>query len=163
MITMVIIAHAAVVVRMLLRDLEKGTRDIMPATADQLTELQKINDAVNAIPYVPDSPIFGEAEDTWKFVVDGKGFVCRDYAVAKAAELVADGWPKADLSVVLCYDELEEYHAVLWAEAGGESWVLDNRWPTIYRWDREPSPGVKYRWALRQVAGTDGFKDISWA
>lgn len=138
----------------------------MAATPTQLTQLQAVNDRMNAEPYVPDNPVFGEAEDTWKFKPDGKGWVCRNYAVAKAAELVDEGWPKADLSVVLCYTEPVpgfpdgEYHAVLWVEAGGESWVLDNRFTQIYRWDQPPAP---YRWALRQVAGTDGFKDVSWA
>ena len=54
-----------------------------------------------------------------------------------------------------------DYHAVLAAEAGGETWMLDNRRPEIYRWDRDPPN--PYRWALRQVAGTDGFLDISAA
>lgn len=138
----------------------------MPATPEQLAELEMINDAINVVPYVADNSSFGEPPDLWKFIPDGKGFVCRDYAVAKAAELVAEGWQPADLSVVLCYTEPVpgfpdgEYHAVLWAEAGGESWVLDNRAPQIYRWDQPPYP---YRWALRQVAGTDGFLDISAA
>lgn len=132
----------------------------MAATAQQIAELQRINASVNAVPYVADNPAFGELPDTWKVRPDGKGFLCRDYAIAKATELVAAGWPKADLSVVLCYDELGDYHAVLAAEAGGETWILDNRYPTPYRWDEPPYP---YRWALRQVAGTDEFRDISSA
>jgi predicted transglutaminase-like cysteine proteinase len=138
----------------------------MSATTRILTTLQAVNDQINLVPYVADNPAFGEVPDTWKFRADGKGFVCRDYAVAKAAALIADGWPRADLSVVLCYTEpldgfpAGEFHAVLWAEAGGESWVLDNRFDAIYRWDKPPAP---YRWALRQVAGTDGFLDISAA
>lgn len=132
----------------------------MPATVEQRAELQAVNDRVNAVPYVADDPAFGELPDTWKTEPDDKGFLCRDYTIAKAGELIDEGWPKADLSVVLCYTELNEYHAVLAAEADGETWILDNRVDQIYRWDQPPYP---YKWALRQVAGTDEFKDISWA
>lgn len=136
----------------------------MPATPDQLASLREVNRAANALEYVTDSPLFGEAPDTWKFRPDGKGWECRDYAEAKAVALQGLDWPQSALSIVLCYTEPlpgypdGEYHAVLWVEAGDETWCLDNRAPDIYRWDRPPYP---YRWALRQVAGTDGFLDIS--
>lgn len=132
----------------------------MSATVVQLEELQSVNARVNAEPYVADDPAFGELPDTWKVTPDGKGFLCRDYTIAKANELINEGWAKADLSVVLCWTELGEYHAVLAVEAGGETWILDNRAADIYRWNDPPYP---YRWALRQVAGTDEFKDVSWA
>jgi predicted transglutaminase-like cysteine proteinase len=138
----------------------------MTATFEQLSCLEAVNDTVNDVPYVADNPIFAEAPDTWKFRPDGKSFVCRDYTLAKAHELIAGGWPKLDLSEVLCYTEPVdgfpdgEYHAVLAAEASGETWILDNRASAIYRWDEPPFP---YRWALRQVAGTDEFLDISAA
>lgn len=141
----------------------------MPATLEQLDHLGAVQARINAYPYVADDPVFGEAPDTWKFRPDGMGFVCRDYAEAKAAELQKpeDGaWPQSVMTLVLCYTEPVEgfpdgeYHAVLAVEAGGETWVLDNRVDAIYRWDRPPYP---YRWALRQVAGTDGFMDVSAA
>ena len=77
----------------------------MTATQQQLDRLAFVNGRMNAEPYVPDNPIFGEAPDTWKFVPDGKGWVCRDYTLAKAVELISEGWPKADLTEVLCYDD----------------------------------------------------------
>lgn len=136
----------------------------MTITTEQKSQLESVNDTVNDVPYVADNPVFGELPDTWKIQADGKGFECRDYAIAKASQLIAQGWPKTNLSVILCYTEPVpgfpdgEYHAVLAAEANGETWILDNRYPTIYRWDQPPYP---YRWALRQIAGTDEFLDIS--
>lgn len=138
----------------------------MPATSEQLIKLRTVNDTVNDVPYIADSSMFDEPPDTWKLVPDGKGFVCRDYVIAKAAELIDQGWSKINLSVVLCYTEPVEgfpngeYHAVLAADSGDETWILDNRYSDIYRWDKPPFP---YRWALRQIAGTDGFLDISAA
>jgi predicted transglutaminase-like cysteine proteinase len=138
----------------------------LPITDAQYAQLEAVNERMNAEPYVPDNPIFGEAPDTWKFRPDGKGWVCRDYAEAKADTLIKAGWPKAELRLVLCYTEpvpgfpAGEYHAVMTAEAGGATWVLDNRAGDVYEWDQPPFP---YRWALRQVAGTDGFLDISLA
>lgn len=141
----------------------------MSAAPGQLTQLQAAQDEVNADPYVPDSPVFNEPPDTWKFKPDGRGFLCRDYAEAKALALQRPdmgAWPQPAMTLVLCYTEpvegfpTGEYHAVLAVEAGEETWVLDNRVDAIYRWDRPPYP---YRWALRQVAGTDDFLDVSLA
>lgn len=132
----------------------------MPATTEQLAQLTAVNNRINANPYVADNARFGELPDTWKVKPDGKGFLCRDYSGAKEAELETEGWPYETLTLDLCYDELGDYHCVLSADAGGETWVLDNRVDRIYRWDEPPYP---YRWALRQVAGTDGFLDIGAA
>jgi predicted transglutaminase-like cysteine proteinase len=136
----------------------------MPATPEQLTQLQWTNELVNAIPFVSDSPVFGEFPDTWKMQPDGKGFVCRDYTQAKANILCGKGWSPLAMSVVLCWTEpLDgypdgEYHAVLWVDVDGETWVLDNRVAQVYRWDQPPYP---YRWNWRQVAGTDEFLSIA--
>lgn len=142
----------------------------MPASVSQLDQLAAVNARMNEEPYTPDNPLFGELPDTWKVKPDGKGWTCRNYAVAKAAELDNEGWQILDLAIVLCYTEPVsgfpdgEYHAVLAAEAGGDTWILDNRFTQIYRWDQqEATVGVKYRFVLHQVAGTDGFLDISWA
>lgn len=130
-------------------------------TDEQRVELlQEVNTQVNSVPYVSDNDAFGEAPDTWKFVPDGKGFLCRDYAVGKAKELSDRGWPTGDLSIVLCYTEAGEYHAVLWVELSRQTWVLDNRYPKIYLWDIPQAYGP-YQWALRQVAGTVEFKSIA--
>ena len=52
--------------------------------------------------------------------------------------------------------------AVMAVEAGGETWILDNRTvnlppPTIYRWDLSP---FAYLWDRRQIPGTDQFARI---
>lgn len=130
----------------------------MPTQA-QLNRLQVLNIQVNAIPYVS-LPKAGEGYDVWKDQPDGGTWECRDYVLVKMERLIAGGWPKADLSVILCYTETNEYHAVLGVEIAGETWILDSRTPQVYRWDQ---PIFAYRWVWRQVAGTDTFDDVSGA
>lgn len=130
---------------------------------DQLAVLNEVNRQVNATPYVPDNAAFGELPDTWKIEPDGKGFLCRDYALAKADALRRRGWPDALLSIVLCYVETGERHAVLGVLAGDDTTgrvrvILDNRYDYIYEFDAPP-PG--YRYEGMQVAGGNGYERIA--
>ena len=135
----------------------------MSATQEQLSELRSINSAVNSIGYT-DIASAHEPADVWKDTPDDGTWVCRDYSLAKKERLVQGGWSAALLTVVICWTEPEgdppfpELHAVLAAEFGDETWILDNRTPDIYRYDQEPYP---YKWVKRQVPGTNTFEDIA--
>lgn len=129
----------------------------MPASPEQLAELQSVNDAVNAIPYEAIGADMNE--DEWRDTpVPGLIFECRCYGIRKAMLLEQQGWPAADLSEVLCNDELGEYHDVMAARAGGEVYILDNRAPSVYLWS---DPPYKYTWLHIQIPGTDEFRDAS--
>jgi predicted transglutaminase-like cysteine proteinase len=120
----------------------------MTALPEQLAQLRDVNTQANAIPY---DAVQGahEPADWWTDDPNADGsFV----------------WDAASLTVVLCFTEplgdppVRAYHAVLAVEAGGETWILDNRAGDIYRWDEPPYP---YQWDRRQVAGTTEFKSIA--
>lgn len=129
----------------------------MTASPEQLAQLQAINDQINAIDYVANPS--ADAQDLW---VDtpgiGTGYECRDYVLGKAKLLRQQGWPVSDMSVVLCNDELGDYHAVLGCRAGGDIMILDNRAPAVYLWS---APPYKYTWLHIQIPGTDEFRDAS--
>jgi predicted transglutaminase-like cysteine proteinase len=131
----------------------------MPILQSKLDQLTQINAEINGIPYVS-LPKVGEGYDVWKDQPDGGTWECRDYVLVKKERLEGIGYANSDLSVVLCYTETNEYHAVLAVEGGGETWIMDSRVQPVYRWDQPPYP---YRWVWRQVAGTDQFNDISGA
>jgi predicted transglutaminase-like cysteine proteinase len=125
--------------------------------AEQQAELQGVNSHVNAIPF-EELPKPGEGADVWKDTPDGGSWVCRDYVLAKADELRKQGWAETDMTVVLCYVETGEYHAVLGVAVEGEIWILDSRFDRIYLWAQPPAA---YRWDRQQIAGTVDFRDVS--
>lgn len=137
----------------------------MTASAEQLAQLRAINSQVNAIPY---EALGADASaDNWiDAPAPGQVWECRDYTVTKAKALREAGWPVADMGVVLCWIEPEppsagqppvrQYHAVLGCSAGGEVYILDNRYRDIYRWDQPP---YDYLWAHQQVPGTLTWRD----
>jgi predicted transglutaminase-like cysteine proteinase len=129
----------------------------MTATPEQLSQLEAVNDQINAIAY--EALGVDVSEDQWIDTPKAdEVWECRDYTIAKAKLLRQQGWPVEDLFVVLCNDELGEYHAVLGARAGGDVYVLDNRAPAVYLWS---DPPYKYEWLHQQVAGSDEFRDAS--
>lgn len=132
----------------------------MAYTADQMVMLQAVQTEVNEIPY---NAIVGSTEsyDEWFDAPEaGDSWECRDYTLRKAQRLREQGWPPADMTVILCYTELNEYHAVLGVLAPDDTttWILDNRVPQIYPMATPPYP---YRWERRQVAGTTEFAPIA--
>ena len=129
----------------------------MPASQQQIILLSAVNEQINAIPYDA-VPKAGEEADTWIDAPDGGEWECRDYTIAKAKDLRNRGWPVSDMSVVLCNDELGEYHAVLACNAGGDIYVLDNRTPGIYLWNE---PVYAYTWLHQQIPGSTDFRDAS--
>ncbi|HEX3862746.1 MAG TPA: transglutaminase-like cysteine peptidase [Stellaceae bacterium] len=131
----------------------------MTATQEQLDQLADVNTSVNALPY--EAAIGAHEPNDWwtDEPVPGQSWVCRDYVLAKADRLRAAGWAPGLLSVVLCYVETGEYHAVLAVDDGDlEPLILDSRFSQIYRMDQPPAA---YRWASRQIAGTTEFEPVA--
>lgn len=131
----------------------------MPVTESQLTQLREVNLRINAIPF-DWSPSLDEPPDWWSDTpVPGRSWVCRDYVLAKAQALREAGWDSLRLTVILCYTEAGEYHAVLGVRMDdGETIVLDNRFPEVYPMS---APPAAYRWDRRQVAGTTVFEPMT--
>ena len=129
-------------------------------TPELFQTMSDINSQVNAITY--DAAIgVTEGYDEW-FDAPGTAdaphsFVCRDYALMKARELRDAGFDPATLSIILCYTELNEYHAVLGVQDGADTWILDNRTPSPYLMSSPPYP---YRWERRQIPGTTNYEEI---
>lgn len=131
----------------------------MTATQAQLDQLFDVNQQDNDIPFVA-TPGPNEAYDFWTDVpVPGCSWTCRDYTQKKMDDLKALGWPPQSGTVVTCYVETGEYHAVLAIDDGEpQPWILDSRYPQIYRMDNPP-PG--YRWVMRQIPGTTNFEAVA--
>lgn len=114
-------------------------------------ELEQVNAEVNALPYVDDAARYGEPE-FWERI-DAGGGDCEDYALGKLNALLARGWPIAALRLACCYVETGEYHGVLLADLGGQTYVLDNRHPRVmeynlmnYKFDRWQKAGGSREW-----------------
>lgn len=79
---------------------------------------------------------------------------CNDYAVSKRHELLRLGWPSGSLLLAEVVLATGEHHLVLVANAGGESFVLDNLKSGVvplaavagYRWVRIESPADPKFW-----------------
>ena len=129
---------------------------------DTLT-LEDVNTRINAIPY--NALGVDASEDEW---IDApqpdQVWECRDYTIAKAKALREAGWPINDMFVILCWIEPDgnppkrEYHAVLGARFNGDVYILDNRYPSIYLWNKPP---YDYLWAHQQIPGTVTFRNAS--
>jgi predicted transglutaminase-like cysteine proteinase len=98
-------------------------------------QLEEANRAVNqAIRYVSDYAQHGEP-DRWSTPLatfaTAKGD-CEDYAIAKYVALVAAGFSRDDLQLVLVRDRaVRQDHAVLAARIDGHWLILDNRFSTL--------------------------------
>lgn len=122
-----------------------------------IAQMQAVNTQVNTVPFNA-IPAVGEPDDLWKDMPDGGTWVCRDYVMLKAAKMRDLGWPAERLTVVICYTETNERHAVLAVEGDGETWIMDSRFDAPYPLDNPPA---EYRWESRQVAGTVRFEPIA--
>lgn len=79
---------------------------------------------------------------------------CNDYAVSKRHELLRLGWPSGSLLLAEVVLATGEHHLVLVANAGDESFVLDNLKPDVvplaavayYRWIKIESPDDPKFW-----------------
>lgn len=126
-------------------------------TEDQRADLEEVNGEVNAIPY---DAIAGASEGSnlWKDTPDGGSWVCRDYVLRKEMLLRQRGWSPLAMTVVECWTETEEHHAVLAVETGDpQPWILDSRFDRIYLMNEPPAA---YRWERRQIPGSVEFEQI---
>lgn len=116
-----------------------------------LDELERVNEAVNRLPYKSDPEWF----DDWS-PIDGGGGDCDSYAVGKLRRLVEAGWPVERLRLATCFVENGGYHAVLIASTDDGDWMLDNRQPRVvpvgdieiigYRTDKIQQAGGSRDW-----------------
>ena len=83
-------------------------------------------------------------DHVWDYPTDGYGD-CNNYAIAKRAELIALGWPRAALLLAAATTEDGEGHLVLVVATSKGDLVLDNRQIHIVEWRDLP-----YRWLSRQ-------------
>jgi predicted transglutaminase-like cysteine proteinase len=109
-------------------------------------ELRLVNAKVNLLPYK------SEVDEDWSPITE-EGGDCDSYATEKYRRLVAAGWPKSALRLATCVTETGGYHAVLLADLGEETWVLDNRYPHPMEHALLP-----YKWDKFQIAGTQQWE-----
>lgn len=136
----------------------------MPIAVGPLSELQAVNDELNALPYALPAEL-GEPPDFWADIRARGAGDCIQYAVGKKHRLIELGWSAVLLTYALCWTEpidgVREYHGVLAAECGDaalrRTMILDNRFPQVYEWDRCPAD---YRWDRRQVPGRWDWEKI---
>lgn len=96
------------------------------SATDQIAGVQAV---VNKLPYVSDLANWGMA-DRWETPTEmfARGGDCEDFALTKYFALRDLGLPEATMRIAVVWDNQDaEQHAVLFAEAGGSSWVLDNK------------------------------------
>lgn len=94
--------------------------------AEQVAGVQVV---VNALPYVSDLANWGMA-DRWETPAEmfARGGDCEDFALTKYFALRALGLAESAMRLAIVWDNRDsEQHAVLFVEAGGQSWVLDNK------------------------------------
>lgn len=113
------------------------------ATAERLTELDKVNRQVNAeIAPATDLEIYGQTE---YWTIPSRRGDCEDYALLKRKRLIARGWPASSLLMTVVRDEKGEGHAVLTARTTQGDFVLDNKVNEIKIWYR-----TGYQYVMRQ-------------
>lgn len=98
-----------------------------------MAKLETVNRTFNALPYVPAWQNWHRAS-YWEtpFELLARGGQCEDYAIAKYLALRAVGVGDDVIRVLIVRDtDLGVDHAVLLADVGGQSYLLDNLQPRI--------------------------------
>jgi predicted transglutaminase-like cysteine proteinase len=108
-------------------------------TEDRAQQLEFVQNKVNRLVRPRANP-----EHVWDYPTDGYGD-CNKYAIAKRAELIALGWPRAALLLAAAMTEGGEGHLVLVVATSKGDMVLDNRQRHTVEWDDLP-----YHWLSRQ-------------
>lgn len=109
-----------------------------------LNTLKLVNTKVNMLDYK------AQVGDDWDpFTTNG--FDCNSYATRKMEELAALGVPVEAMRLATAYTDHSKqlYHAVLLVDHGGQTYVLDNRYPLPMEYQMLP-----YLWHKVQIAGT---------
>ncbi|WP_342249602.1 transglutaminase-like cysteine peptidase [Sphingomonas sp. OTU376] len=94
--------------------------------ADRVAGVQSV---VNKLPYVPDLANWGMA-DRWETPAEmfARGGDCEDFALTKYFALRELGLAESAMRLAIVWDNRDaEQHAVLFVEADGQNWVLDNK------------------------------------
>jgi hypothetical protein len=117
-----------------------------------LSDLQLVNDEVNAFPYVSDAARYKTSE-FWARI-DAEGGDCEDFALGKLNRLLKLGWPIDRLRLACCYVETDEYHAVLSVRGDDREYILDNRFPGVQTLDSLQR--IHYR--LDRIQATGGSR-----
>ena len=106
-----------------------------------LKDLERINSLVNdGVTFTSDADQW-DVDERWEDALETGKEDCDGYAIAKIRLLFAEGWPREQLKLGLCYVETSERHAVAVATCNNEDFVLDNRYPHVMEWKLLP-----YRW-----------------
>lgn len=122
---------------------------------------QKVNDVINAHPYILDNKNWGKT-DYWETPVEflKRGGDCEDFAIAKYTALRALGVPEDRLRLAIVHDKQKNIpHALLIVYADEAAYVLDNQVPDV----RASNRVTRYRpifsinrtaWWLHTAPGT---------
>jgi predicted transglutaminase-like cysteine proteinase len=139
-------------------------------TPEQLSQLQQVQDEINAIPYIAQGTIAEPPDVYYDIPVAGGTWVCRMFVQAKAQKLEALGWAGNPMLLeILCMLEAPdpdagEGHAVLQVcdpaigSSDPDPYILDSRQQALYR-RNSPPPG--YAWSYIQRASGDDFVPLS--
>lgn len=106
-------------------------RDALAPLRDRpaVEQLAGVQRAINALPYVSDQRNWGMA-DRWETPSEmfARGGDCEGYALTKYFALRELGFDEAALRIAIVWDAVDrEQHAILFVEAAGTRWILDNK------------------------------------
>ena len=124
-------------------------------------QLTSVNLAVNAaVRPVTDQDLYHVAE-YWTYPQGGAGD-CEDFVLEKRRELIANGWPEADLLIAVVRKLDGEGHAVLIAHTDRGDLVLDNLDGGVRVWSDTPYVYVKRQSGAdnRQWVGLEDNRQI---
>jgi len=123
-------------------------------------DLRLVQTKVNMLPYKADAVRFGTPE-FWA-AITAEGGDCEDFAIEKYHRLLLAGMLHSALRFATCFvepsaapEKRDRYHCVLLVDHGGQTWVLDNRYPLPMEHGLLP-----YEWHKIQIAGTQRWE---WA
>ncbi len=133
-----------------MHNIEACTAKPSPATTVALNDetrakLIAVNEKINdAIVYETDQEQYGVA-NLW--TLDPSFGNCKDYALSKQKELIAEGFPAQALRIAIVRTPQDELHAVLTVDTDHGDFVLDSLTSEIKPWSQ-----TEYRWLTRQSA-----------
>lgn len=107
--------------------------DEQPASSPaslKLSTLDQVQWEMGRIRRVSDRERYG-VDEYWA-VADKWGGDCEDIALAARARLLGMGWPSSSLRLATATTEQGEHHAVLTADIGERTYVLDSRHRRVF-------------------------------
>jgi predicted transglutaminase-like cysteine proteinase len=128
-----------------------------------IEQVAAVQAAVNKLPYVSDLANWGMA-DRWETPTEmfARGGDCEDFALTKYFALRDLGVAESAMRIAIVWDNVDqEQHAVLFVDAGGHGWALDNKFAAPVP-AASVAPRYRVIWsvnrdgALLSTAGGDG-------